>query len=739
MKGSKATSWLGLGFAALLVLILASLWAVVFRVDLSPQVESDFFFSSEDRAFRETQEIAETFPASEQLLLNVSGPGRADPEYLDRIRKLTAELASDPGVSAVQSLTSGPPSPAKAEKSPLWSRLLLSEDRHSSQLIVSVVESPDARFIERIEEILARHQTATFSIKISGVPYVVELIRRHLLRDLRVFSIAAIAVFGLTILLVYRSWPLVLGTLLSCVGACLLTLTVLHLMGTPIGILTANIATIVFVLTLSHTVFLTSNWRRFREVCEPQEAVARGVRTTLAASFWCMITALMGFGSLLLASAKPLRELGISGVTGTLIAISVAYLFYPFFLRFGRPPESVARLGRPALAIPGVGITALVLILCSGATFGLRHLDTDPSLLSYFSKSSEIRSGLEWIDRLGGSSPLKIVVADPDGEPLDTLEAAKTLTAVQAAIEEEPAVGVALSLAVLLDEAHQNPFARLLPPSTIIKLLDTDPYHHISRSFIDEDHRQALFFMRMRESGRDESRQSIIDRLRSLVEREGLEVKLVGGLYDLQSKMGRLVASSLGRELGGLLFFFVFVAATVSRSARVTLVMVACLAAVPLLLLGAEGLLGQPVDLISAPGTNVAIALGIDAMIHLVMALRRRLRAGETPVTAWRQAIAQQRPAIVGAMSIVAAGFAIFALSSFPATRRFGLLVASGSLVSALMALKVLPFLGAWRVTEAALAGENEKAGSVPCHEIAIATKPPVNAKRRACPDLLNI
>ena len=90
-------------------------------------------------------------------------------------------------------------------------------------------------------------------------------------------------------------------------------------------------------------------------------------------------------------------------------------------------------------------------------------------------------------------------------------------------------------------------------------------------------------------------------------------------------------------------------------------------------------------------------------------------------------------------MSILAAGFAIFALSSFPATRRFGLLVASGSLVSALMALKVLPFLGAWRVTKATLAGENEKAGSVPCHEIAIATKPPVNAKRRACPDLLNI
>ena len=88
--------------------------------------------------------------------------------------------------------------------------------------------------------------------------------------------------------------------------------------------------------------------------------------------------------------------------------------------------------------------------------------------------------------------------------------------------------------------------------------------------------------------------------------------------------------------------------------------MVACLAAVPVLLLGTIGWIGQPVDVISAPGANVAIALGIDAMIHLLMAVRRRRRAGEGIETAWIQAAAQQRPAIVGAMSILAAGFAIF-------------------------------------------------------------------------------
>mgnify|MGYP000214033254 CR=1 FL=1 len=39
--------------------------------------------------------------------------------------------------------------------------------------------------------------------------------------------------------------------------------------------------------------------------------------------------------------------------------------------------------------------------------------------------------------------------------------------------------------------------------------------------------------------------------------------------------------------------------------------------------------LGRPLDVISSPAANVAVALGIDSMIHLVTAVRRRRLAGE--------------------------------------------------------------------------------------------------------------
>ncbi|MHC4925508.1 MAG: MMPL family transporter, partial [Planctomycetota bacterium] len=147
------------------------------------------------------------------------------------------------------------------------------------------------------------------------------------------------------------------------------------------------------------------------------------------------------------------------------------------------------------------------------------------------------------------------------------------------------------------------------------------------------------------------------------------------------------------RELGGLLLFFVFVAAAVARSPRAAAAMVACLAAVPVVLLGTVGHIARPVDVISAPGANVAISLGIDAMIHLTMAVRRRQQAGDATVEAWQRAVAQMRPAVVGAMLILATGFGIFVLSSFPPTQRFGTIVAAGTLASAVMALVVLPFL----------------------------------------------
>jgi predicted RND superfamily exporter protein len=186
-------------------------------------------------------------------------------------------------------------------------------------------------------------------------------------------------------------------------------------------------------------------------------------------------------------------------------------------------------------------------------------------------------------------------------------------------------------------------------------------------------------------------RDAVMDTLRGYARDAGLEPVLVAGLYDLQSQLGHLIGSSLKIGIGGLLILFLGVAFIVSRSGVVAGKMWICLAAIPAIVLGIFGHLGIAIDIITSPAANVAVAMGADSMIHLVVRARKLAAAGaEAP---WMRAVAQIGRPVLGATGIISAGFGIFALSTFPPTQRFGLAVIVGTAASATMALVVLPRL----------------------------------------------
>src|SRR5690606_11047501 len=143
-----------------------------------------------------------------------------------------------------------------------------------------------------------------------------------------------------------------------------------------------------------------ANWRRAAGESESREAVlAQGIRDTFEGSFWSMATTLLGFLSLLLASAKPLRDLGIAGAMGTVTAMLVAYTVYPAFLgRWARlrAPAPSSFLDRLATGSRRVVFAILAGVAALG--LGALRLDTDPGLLTYFREGSVLREGLEQID-----------------------------------------------------------------------------------------------------------------------------------------------------------------------------------------------------------------------------------------------------------------------------------------------------------------------------------------------------
>jgi predicted RND superfamily exporter protein len=683
------SEWL---LAALSVLCVS---VVLFWTDLSPKVESDFFFSPEDPQLQAAQEMTRRFPAPEQIVIRIGAPDIASDEYVAKTRELTAALDTVTGVSGVSSIAN-----EDERRSPVWRRMLLTPENLATNIIVSAYDPDPAVLVPRLEAVWEPYEAADFSIAVSGVPYVIELIRRSLLHDLVLFSSAAFLIFGSLVSVIYRDWRIVLGTVCTCMTACAVTLSVTHLLNLQVGLLTANIAVIVFVLTLSHIVFMTSNWKRCRQEPDAQttDPVSAAVSITLQASFWCMLTTLLGFLSLLIATAQPLKELGLAGAIGTLTAIIVTYGVYPTFLRKIPPrseataPSVFARIGSLLPERGGrqwllaIGLVVLV------AAIGLRQFNTDPSLLSYFAPGTNLRDGLETIDRDGGSSSLDIAVLDPTGAKLDTDEFNRKMWAVQEALENDSAVGRVISPVVLLAHIKQQPFMGFLNWSQLLSILESPTFAATGRSFITPERDQGKFFVMMREAGRTEARREIIDRVVGYVGQSGLQTSLVSGSYELQGQLGQLIASSLRIGLGGLLLLFVGIAFIVSRTIPRTLSMVLCLCGVPLVVLGTMGHLGMPVDIITSPASNVALGMGVDSMIHLVLRVRRLWPQSATAWEAWKNARSQMWQPVLGATLIICAGFGIFSLSAFPPTQRFGLAVILGTLTAAAMTLVTLPF-----------------------------------------------
>src|SRR5437763_7817684 len=315
---------------------------VAIFVDLKPVVDENFFFSTSDPGIRQTKKIERRFPSQPEVILALSSRDISSQRYLSRIQKLTQRVHAIGGVNAVKSLTEGPKSFDDAIKSPFWSRLLIAHDRKSSNVIIFMKGRHTEKPIQRLEQIVHELNARDFRIHIAGPPYVVEMLRRSLAHDFRYFSLTAVVLFGLTMAALFRSIRLFVGMLCTCSSAVLLTLLIQSMLGDKIGVLTVNLGTIVFVIALSHLVYMTFNWQTLarRTGTDGRALAAAARRMTFPPSFWSMVCASLGFGSLLFVQAKPLRELGFGGVIGSIIALFCSYAMYPAFLAWAVPRRS---------------------------------------------------------------------------------------------------------------------------------------------------------------------------------------------------------------------------------------------------------------------------------------------------------------------------------------------------------------------------------------------------------------
>jgi predicted RND superfamily exporter protein len=697
------------GVPFLVCLGVTAIVALVFlhSVNLKPKVGENFFFSKDDPQVRADNAISRTFPETTEIDLTISGD-IASPWYEDRIRELADAVSKVPGVTDVIALgrKPGPKDLDDALKSRLWSRILIGSDHRSTDVIATVKDNVGARTIDGLQALQRRFDARGFHVVISGLPYVTELISRDLERDLRTFSLVAVCVFGVVLFVIFRSPWILLGAFIACANSSAATLILTQAIHIPIGPVTANLSTMVFVMTLSPMVFLTFNWKRIREQQRSSgyAAIWSAVKETIAPSFWSAVCMLLGFISLLLVASTPMKHLGTGGAIGAAMAFLAAYTIYPWFLALASPPraklrwtQALASRARSFFAERHRVVAIGVIVVSAVAAIGLTHLNTDPPLFAYFKKGSDIRKGLEAVDRSGGSSPLKLMVEDRSGAALDNTEGYNHLWDLQNALEKDPAVGKVMSLPVVLSEVRRRWYTMFLTTGKEVSILEDPKHGAVARQFLTPDHKRALFLLRMRETVRSAPRADVIRRVERTAEHQGFRVLLVGGEYSLLSQMGRLINSSIVTGVGILIGIFTVMGYLFSRSLRVAFAMLVTLLVIPIVVRGYIAFLGMPLDYITSSAANLDLGMGVDAMIYLTMFAKREsagLRSsGLSNWEPWSEACSHLWRPIGTNLLVICFGFGIFLLSNFPPTQRFGIFVIFGSATAATAAVFLFPWL----------------------------------------------
>lgn len=682
--------------------VIAVIALFLTTVDLEPKIKPDFFFSTDSEIYKQDKRIANEFPFQQQILLNVTTAGSiADPNYHEKINNLTRRILTVKGVSDVNSITRGPDDLEAARENPLWRRMLIGDKEESSFVVVFVNTENFEPLVKQIEKIAGEEENKWFSVRVSGLPYIVEQIRRNLTQDMKTFTLGAVILSSLMLFAVFRSPMIVLGALVTCSTAAMLALVIQSFMGIPIGILTANLGTIVFVLTLSHIIFLVANWCN-AAIKNEDAKLHETIKHTLPASFWAGMTTLLGFSSLIFVEAKPLNQLGIGGAIGTACALFCAYTVFPASLRIAKvnPSKFTYTLAKNFPLKRKVALTLTIVTLFAaigvGGT-GIIRLDTDPSLLSYFKEDSKLYDGLYHVDENGGSNPLLLVISREDGKELDNSPSYDRMWQLQQDLAQHESVGSVLSLPVIMAEGDEHWLGQLLPWDMLLDILSKPQFGAVAKSFVNEDRTKALFMLRMNESGRERDRLAIIEEIKQIPSRHGFKLRAVGGTYYLQGELAKSVATSMTTGIVTLILLFGVIAFIISGSLFVVAGVMICAACISGLVIGTLGLARIPIDIISSPSMNICLGLIVDDMIHLTVTAKRHLnensRKGLRDWQAWVDALnTQSWPAIVSTLTVMI-GFSVFALSDFPPSQRFGLEIVYGAFLAVILALGVFPFI----------------------------------------------
>ncbi len=527
--------------------------------------------------------------------------------------------------------------------------------------------------------------------QLAGAPVIVsELDRLGSRANSKQFFLVTLAVCLVLLYWTLRDWRLTIGILGLTVWSINLTLTVLSWNGVEMNFILAALPIMVMVFTLAISVHLV---HYFRHAMDRPDPLATALKLAWKPCCLATLTTSIGLASLAVSDIGPVRQFGLAGALGSIVALvtglgavpALLTLFPPKPLGSDANPFGAPRENSPADRIVGHSglVTTLTLLLIVAAGLGVPRLRMRIDPVDFLPAQGRVRQDAERVEEnLTSTTTLEAVVDFGTGS-LPFVAKLDKVRHIEEQIRKHDGVRHTMSLAGL--------FPVEMPDDTFetLALLKRARGHRGGGDYIADGERLWRISVRLTDGSAD-GRRLVYDQL--VVATAGMPIAWTGISPLLDHAQGQIFTGFWES------FLTAFVIITIVMIVSLRSVTTGLVAMIPnltpiLLVFGVLGWSGWYVDIGMMMSGSIALGIAVDGTFHFLIRYHQQRRDGVGRHTSSRDALERTGPPILQAAIVAAIGMLALSLSPFLPTMRFGLLTAAMLVTALLGDLVLLPAL----------------------------------------------
>ncbi len=614
----------------------------------------------------------------------------------------------------------------KIHEQPFYNGFLYNDTTHASLILITLNrEVLDSKYrnalFERIDEEVAEFETQT-GIKTykSGLPYIRANSTTKVADEVELFLLLSVLITSLILYLFFRSFKVMMYSMLVVSIGVVWSLGVLSLFDFEITLLTGLIPPLIIVIGIPNCIFLLNKYHReYKNHNNQIKALSRVIEKTGNAIFLTNTTTALGFATFISTKSAMLVEFGIVAAIDIFLVFILSIFLIPIIFSFLKPPKKRHTkhlenkiMGKVVDFVEIIVLNhrkkvyAVSILIFIFSLFGISKMTTTGNLIDDLPKNDPIVEDLKFFEKgFNGVMPFEVMIdtKEKNGVFADNAKTLYKIQKFQKEMAKYDEFSKPLSIVEAIKFAYQSykngkPKFYILPPASELNKLKTfvgnDEEKGNFSSFIDSTNRYTRISFQMADVGTKEM-DEILNEIQPIIDdifpKEDYDVYTTGTSVTFLKGTGYLIENLFTSLLLAIFLIAILMSILFSSVRMVVVSLIPNF--LPLLTTAAiMGYLGVAIKPSTILIFSIAFGISVDDTIHFLSKYRQELKIHRLGIKkAAILALRETGVSMIYTSTILFFGFGVFTVSSFGGTVALGTLVALTILFAIFADLLLLP------------------------------------------------